>query len=327
MLKSELKFSKIIISLVATSECIFNGYTDLFIQNYFPHVLKETSCLKSDNLCDICSIPTCPYYQIIHDKNDKIEAGYLEYRPYPYIINASDKYLFFRGELLDINITIFGDYAKYLKNFISAFQKMGEIGFGDYKNKFQVSSVRDALTGDLLFGNNEIAQKQPKQMTILEYIGYKFGTTHINHGTNTENNQNVFARQILKNIQITFLTPTKLSNKIENIDAVKCDTLFEEAIERYTSLHLLYGDFRDEDTLGKNQVFTSNGDIEAKEKCRYIRPSQQNSDLLGILGTCRISNIDEKMFQLLKTLEILHIGKNASYGMGKVKIDNWILVK
>lgn len=327
MLKSELKFSKIIISLLSTREFILSDHIEVYLQKVFSQTLKEISCQKKENLCEQCNIPTCPFYQIFQDKNDKTESQ--EYRPYPYIINCSDKYLFFKSELFEISLTIFGDYIQYMPVFIKTFQKMGEKGIGNDSAKFQLFSVKDEISGEFLLIENELIHNSPKQIGIFEYIDSNFGKTVIQHDSPPQNDfaQNILVKNYLRNIQFTFLTPAILNKEQINIQNLSSNLLFEEAIERYTIMHLLYGDFKDGETLGRKQVFLSNSGIESVQKSKFSKTNQKYQQSKGILGICKISNIDEKMFQLLKTLEILHIGKNACYGMGKVKVDNWILVK
>ena len=94
------------------------------------------------------------------------------------------------------------------------------------------------------------------------------------------------------------------------------------AIERRIFImNCFEGTFRDE----TNQRISTEGHIPRlieesvrfEKKPRYSGAQDKKTCFYGITGTCRISDIDKHALILLLAGELLHIGKNTSFGFGR----------
>jgi CRISPR-associated endoribonuclease Cas6 len=62
-------------------------------------------------------------------------------------------------------------------------------------------------------------------------------------------------------------------------------------------------------------------DIEYKQLIRKSNRQKTKMNMDGIVGTIQVHNIDERSYQLLKLGELIGVGKQTVFGLGKIEIE------
>lgn len=310
ILKSKLKFVKLCVSLKAKEDCMLPEFTGSLLRGSFGHALKKSFCEEEARLCGSCGGSNlCGYFQIFESQDDSFKKIGYHYKPHPYIITPSLKNQFKVGDILQFEITLFGDSTKYLSYLIPAFKSMGTTGLGKDRKEFILLKVKDSLSGNLIYENDMQLDNQLKELSIQDYA----------QKSTFEPNQSSFT--------IKFLTPGRFAENGRVLKTIPGKMLMESIIRRYTTMHSFYGELSKEDTYLKNlDIHISANQISFKKWNRYSNRQERKVQQSGILGIYDISNITEKIFYLFKTMEILHIGKNTSFGLGKIKLISEKLV-
>jgi CRISPR-associated endoribonuclease Cas6 len=64
-----------------------------------------------------------------------------------------------------------------------------------------------------------------------------------------------------------------------------------------------------------------NKEINYKQLIRKSNRQKTKMNMDGIIGTIRVDNIDEKSYELLKLGEIIGVGKQTVFGLGKIEVE------
>jgi CRISPR-associated endoribonuclease Cas6 len=119
-------------------------------------------------------------------------------------------------------------------------------------------------------------------------------------------------------IMIKFITPIRIKkqNKFLRDDI--------ELIDILSSINRRYYDLINQDyqKLSVDNSFeVISKEIQYKELTRRSNRQKTTMNLGGLLGELKIKNIDQKTYELLKIAEVIGVGKQTVFGLGKIKIE------
>ena len=120
-------------------------------------------------------------------------------------------------------------------------------------------------------------------------------------------------------VKLEFLTPLRIkqNNQIErnNIDLLPL----------LSSINKLYYDISSQEYQRLNisndyKIISSH--LKYKKITRKSNRQKKLMDFGGLMGDMVISNIDKKSYELLKIGELIGVGKNRVFGLGKIKVED-----
>jgi CRISPR-associated endoribonuclease Cas6 len=158
-------------------------------------------------------------------------------------------------------------------------------------------------------------------------ITYKDFDIYVNDSNIIENNQIKLPKEyktefsldsFYSDIMIKFITPIRIKkqNKFLRDDIDLLDIL-SSINRRY--YQLVYGEHRRLSV--ENNFETISKEIQYKELTRKSNRQKTTMNLGGLLGELKIKDIDQKTYELLKIGEIIGVGKQTVFGLGKIKIE------
>ncbi|HMV45549.1 MAG TPA: CRISPR system precrRNA processing endoribonuclease RAMP protein Cas6 [Leptospiraceae bacterium] len=307
MLKSKLNFSKVRVFFEALEDCKLPRFSGSFLRGTFGHALKEAFCVMAHRNCAKCMVrDSCGYFQVFESQDEtKRQDGFL-YKPHPYILTPCLKNEFKKGEILEFSITIFGEAIRYMPYFIFSFQKMGEKGFGVERYKFNLTQIKDFYTGNSVYDGSLISSRNITELTIQEFASKLCPNP-------TQENLNYI---------LSFETPARFVENKKDVHILSPSILLDSMIRRYKTMHQFYGEFIDSDLeLGNLQLSPYKKQRYISWK-RYSNRQGRTLDQGGISGSYQVSLTEPKLALFLYCMEILHVGKSTTFGLGKVGIES-----
>ena len=120
-------------------------------------------------------------------------------------------------------------------------------------------------------------------------------------------------------VKIEFLTPLRIkqNNKIAKNSI--------DLLPLLSSINKLYYDIDNKEYQKLNistdyKIISSH--LEYKKITRKSNRQKKLMDFGGLVGDMIVSNIDKKTYELLKLGELIGIGKNRVFGLGKIKVED-----
>jgi CRISPR-associated endoribonuclease Cas6 len=216
-----------------------------------------------------------------------------------YIISCNDDRIEFKKyDTLSFNLKCFSQPNQLFPLLLASWRMAASEGFLGQKGDFKLLSVTDD-SGNLLFTFDDSKFKIPD---LIKY-SLCFETN----------------KQMVDKITLKFITPfrTKVDNSLtSSIKFTNVITSIVRRLEILTGKKLIISELID---ASRNIIETSSN-LYWRDQTRYSNRQHQKMKFGGIIGEVSFSGKLTPFLPLLKLAEIIHIGKQASFGLGQIKI-------
>lgn len=265
-------------------------------------MLLRANCIRDRNCgkCDFigeCIVRRTMYSQF-EKKPDFVTSG----ESVGYVLECENYEEEFReGDTLSFQLLLFGKTIAYFSQFVQAIYQFGTVGIGRDHSRYEIAYIRNTLGKDILNGNN-ICMELCRVLTLQDYVGYRL-----------EQNQKWENR-------IRFKTPVTLKYQGEFQQKLSLESVLPAVFRRVYMLDCFEGlkcEQMEWNELLPEVLEESSYPIHVY---RYSSTQNQKMSLKGIKGEMRLSTIPERLLPILLAGEILHIGKNTSFGFGRYRV-------
>ena len=273
------------------------------------HALLTMNCIRDEN-CDTCGFSEDCLVQRMMYPEMKIRPGFMTTKDSEgFVIECDDSREWFQaGDELKFNLLLFGRTIVYFNQYLQAFHYFGLQGIGGKHIRFQIARVTNT-TGEPLVEETSVYKERYKVKLVSDYVRYRLDSAEI--------------RKVVEGdcCRLVFQSPLTLKYQGEMQKSFCLEALLA-AIERRVYILNCYegnGDYNKDVEISTEEHLPVIVDEKAwPEKVpRYSGTQNSKVTFSGIRGWCDLKNIDETALALLLAGELLHVGKNTSFGFGK----------
>lgn len=279
----------------------FKGST---LRGAFGIVFKKIICINKEvSNCKECIISSkCVYKQIFEpdiikgDKKIEISPPFILEPPY------DEKTIYKKGDKFEFNCIIIGKVVDYFPYFLLTFKKIGEKGIGIKGNRGRYKLEKIKNSRRIIYdGKKDILKdfKRPVRFTFPQ----------------------------LKNNTLTlkFISPTRIKVDGKLIDNLPFPLFLKVLLRRIYILNKHYleeeNGFDYKKLLEKsNSIITVNSNFKWYDWQRFSYRQKTVMKLGGFTGEITYKGDLKEFLPFIKLGEIIHIGKNTSFGLGKYDI-------
>jgi len=295
------------------TDAVLPAYKGSTFRGAFGMALKRVVCVLKRQECPECLLKerclyTCVFETRLVSGNG---VGRNTALPHPFVLEPphTEKTAFQVGDRLDCVLILFGEINKSLPYIVYAFEQMGKFGLGKRINgnrgRFAVESIST--------GNGEIYRSETGRLQTS--------------GTWDELVPPAAAEGTDETVRLKVNLQTPLRLKFENrLQAeLPFHLLVRAALRRVSALFACYG--------GGEPKLDYKGLVQEAEKVRTVAndlrwfdwrrySNRQEHDMLmgGMIGKITYEGRLGRFLPLLETCAKVHIGKQTSFGLGKIKI-------
>lgn len=285
----------------------FKGST---FRGAFGGALKRVVCAVRERECSSCLLAgRCVYARTFElNPTSQDERARTAAVPHPYVIEPplTTETLFQAGESFDFSLLLFGEFNDYLPYFIYAFETMGESGIG----KAQSGKRSGFRLDSVLSGGDEIyshAARTLKKVTSRKNLSLSELPESAQTGT----------------LEVHLLTPLRLKSDNTFSRDLPFHILVRAALRRISSLFASHGEGEpDIDYRGlaaaAREVETLHSSLYWKEWERWSNRQECSMLMGGLQGSISYRGRVERFLPLLDLCRLLHLGKQTSFGLGKI---------
>ncbi|MCS6804233.1 MAG: CRISPR system precrRNA processing endoribonuclease RAMP protein Cas6 [Acidobacteriota bacterium] len=324
-------------------------YKGSTLRGAFGNALKRAVCIRRDLNCEICLVrPSCVYTQVFETLPPEGVAAFRGQKvaPHPYVLEPplEEKQQYAPGEPLTFGLTLIGRAIDYLPYIIFALDQAGQKGLGQRRGRFVLESVawRD---GD---GHERVIYESATQrlasgsfsMSAEEWIAHRHAQISSNLESSTlSNTAELHARTTggeseISNLQsshlrLVFLTPVRLQVQGDLQGGISFELLVRNLLRRMWQLTLVHGggelvlDHRAMIEQARS-VMTVRNELRWLDWERYSNRQQTKMKLGGLVGEVEYGFAGAAELGAFLPLvilgELLHVGKNTTFGLGKYEI-------
>jgi len=258
--------------------------------------------------------------------------------PHPFIIEPPEEEQQYYGpdDLLNFHVILIGKAIEYFPYFLFTFDELGRIGLGKGKGRYQLESAYSigARAEVLVYTGSE-----------RRFVGVGVPIAFEEVSRDVE--------EAVDRVEIEFLTPTRLKYGHKLTSHLEFHVLFRALLLRLSLLALCHGEggvlplptggtiearavaqyfYRDkqiEETRRQmiheaiesaKRIAIDRGDLHWRDWERYSARQDARMKLGGLVGRIRYSGPLNGFLPYLLLGEYVHVGKNTSFGLGKMKL-------
>ena len=267
-------------------------------------MLLMSNCIRDKN-CENCDFEEdCLVRRMMYPKMTIRPKFMTQQDSEGYVLECENRDEFFSaGDKLEFNLLLFGRTIVYFFQFLQAFYYLGMQGLGSERVPFRVLHVTNTKR-ELIVEDSNIYKEHLRILQLSEYVRYRLGKANI-HDSNT----------------LVFHSPLTMKYKGEVQEEFDPEAIMAAAERRLYILNCFEGRREDEDysrVLVQDHVPALVGQHTYMVKVpRFSGTHNKKVSFQGIRGHCTFSEMDDTARTLLIAGELIHIGKNTSFGFGR----------
>jgi hypothetical protein len=268
--------------------------------------MKRLVCpYKGKANCDGCLISAqCPYHLLIEKK---MEAPEIHESPKGYVFYSP----FVEGkQIRKIEVTLFGDCAKMVPVVTKAVFDGQQTGLGKGRNQYRIIEWREISPREGMHAlplDSEACFSMKGPFPLSDWV------------LHTESKQEI--------IEVLFETPLRLRRGGKYLSSMDWGFFSSIVIRRLESLNVL---FNAGTALGKENYSQLLGELAQidilsekmvwRDLSRYSSRQKTKVPLGGLVGQLKLKIENEMVYQYLKATSLVHAGKGATMGLGKITV-------
>ncbi len=291
---------------------IYKGST---FRGAFGITFRNAVCITKQPVCEGCMLKTnCSYFRVFETEMDLREVKYLtnvQKTPHPFIIDPPTDYKkdYKAGEILSLNLILFGDFADLLPYFVYTFIRMGQNGITTSRSRYKLLSVYS-----LDFENEKIkVYDHEREIVKTGFAPIELSPDFVEPVSNPEA------------IRLSFITPWRVQNEgniVHDPAKVNISLLFKSLLIRLTTLGAAFGDkklkFRE---INTDEILINENNLKFYELQRYSNRQSRKIYISGFTGSLLLTGNVSQIYPWLRIGEFVNIGKNTVFGLGKYILE------
>jgi len=285
----------------------------------FGAALKRVACFQRSRPPDSCAgcpvAHQCPYGYLFETRlppDSEVLRSSSEI-PHPFVIEPpeSPPPVYEPGSALELRFVLVGRGIAFLPYIVLAFERLGEVGMGRGRGRFQVEEVvaEHPLTGHwapVYRGGKPLACATDLTLSYEELAAACAGAN-------------------ADDLLVEFVTPTRLVADGRLVERPSFQQLVRAALRRISSLSYFHcGNRWEADFQGMvataERVETAATDLRWVDWERYSSRQETRMKLGGVVGSARYRGPVSVFLPLLLAAGVVHLGKACSFGNGKLRV-------
>lgn len=304
----QVRFIKLCFTITFLEDSILPVDKVSAIRGGMGEMLLSMNCVR-DRQCEICDFESeCIVQRTMYSKFQKKPEFVTTGGSIGYVLECENSREHFRkGDSLNFYLILFGKTIVYFNQFVQAFQEMGiRSGIGKHQARFCISGIRNTQGQPILDGNIMNMEKYIVH-SLYDYILWRA------KGGAAE-----------KKSEMIFETPLTLKYRNEFLQEFQLDVIINAVVRRIYMLDCfegiesnLYDRYKNREEAFPEFLWQNHKMVNV---CRYSTRKNGKMILKGIKGYALLPDLSEEALQILNVGELIHIGKNTSFGFGKYSI-------
>lgn len=268
-------------------------------------MLLRANCIRNRD-CEVCDfVEECVVQRTMYSKFDNKPEFITIGDSVGYVIECEDYREYYEaGDTLEFNLLLFGKTIVYFNQYLQALFALGQNGLGKEKARFVISQVTNTK-GHPLIDETDVYMKHYEVETIRNYVDYRM-------------------RQIARNgkpQRMVFMTPLTQKYQGEFLREFQMDAITKSIQRRLYMLNCFEG--KDTESF-YNEILEVPAIVSQKSNeikvARYSSRQDTKMMLKGIKGEIVLDEIPDELLELYLAGELIHIGKNTSFGFGRYRM-------
>lgn len=316
-------FGKYRFAIRLKDDAVLPYYKGSTFRGVLGHALRNVVCALRRQECSTCILRTNCTYAMVFETAHAVEqpkGARISSPPHPLVLEPplTRQTHFAKGDTLTCNLLLFGEINRNLPYFIYAFDQMGERGIGKKTAKGRSRFVLESVTS---IGSKEISvyREEEGQMRLPRHVDplkYEQFNSEEAAASRSQGDESTMSMEII--------TPLRIIARHAPVARLPFSVLMRSIIRRVTSLLNVYGNGEpDLDYSGlvaaAENITVAENSLQWLDWKRYSSRQDKKMFMGGLTGNITYQGCFSPFQPMLAMAEKVHIGKNSSFGLGKIQ--------
>lgn len=295
-----IPYIKLKIHLFFPEDSILPGDKVSALRGGMGEMLLRQNCIN-DRDCRNCDfMEPCIVYKTLYTQMKRKPAFMQGMDSIGYLIECENYQTEFQaGEGFFFYLVLFGNNIVYFGQYLQAFYQLGVAGIGGHMAQYHITDIKN-VEGASLLKKNQVFMSDYRPETVYDHV--------------LRRKKELDAKGCRK--ELIFHTPLTLKYQGEFIDEFRSEAVFQALFRRIMML-----DYFVEIYLEQPRQISYPLIRRQESAMRTIRRYSSTQDaeisLRGIVGKILFDDIPQEYIPYILAGELLHIGKNTSFGFGR----------
>lgn len=305
----QIRYIKLHFTVVLLTDAILPVDKVSALRGGMGEMLLRANCVR-DRTCKSCDFESeCIVRRTMYSKYEIVPRFVTTDDSVGYILECENYDEEFReGDSLRFQLILFGRTIVYFNQYMQAFYALGMEGIGKEHTRYRIQSVTNTQNEPLFSSNSAVYMKNYNVQTLDTYVMYRMNEI------NSLDCQN----------RLIFHTPATLKYQGKFLKSYNMEAIWNAILRRIYMLECFEGltyTVYDVEEL-KDIVLPDIVEQEMRSVSvqRYSSTQDRKMILSGIKGIVQLDLIPDQMLPFLIAGELMHIGKNTSFGFGRYRV-------
>lgn len=309
----QIPYQKFTLIIKAVDELRLPYYKGSTFRGGFGNMFRRIVCALKRQDCSDCMLKNrCIYAYVFEtpppENTSIMNMHKYEKIPHPFVIEPpEDNNRIYKPEkILNFNLILIGRAIDYLPYFIYTFDELGKSGIGKGRGKYKLLEVTLSNNNTIVYSENDklIRQSEPNLLEIPNFI----------------------PSDKVDIIALKFITPLRIRYNRNLAVKPEFHILIRNLLRRFSLLYYFHcgnriPSWNHKEIINHAQsVSIISSSLRWVDWERYSARQDRRMKLGGLVGEATYQGNLESFIPILKAGEILHAGKNTSFGLGRFKI-------
>ncbi len=277
------------------------------LRGAFGVALKRTVCVNPEGNCSGCAVKDDCIYRFLFEPESNTPR--IKNPPHPFItypLSLGGKSMR-RGSVYTFGFTVFGNAIGKLPYVVYSITQMGRLGVGKGKGRFEVKEIKKYISP-----KRRITIYSQKDGKLKEAPGLDVGSI-------------LSLRPVSDSLILEAITPIRMKLKGKLTHKIGLRDILLSIVRRFSTLSTLYGGgerdvFKDFDVDRVLDGVKDRPDFRWVDFKRFSKRQDAYMMMGGAMGRMIVEGKFESVYPILKVGELIHIGKNTSFGLGRYRV-------
>ncbi len=299
-----IRYIKLHFTIRFLEDSVAPKYKTSALRGGMGEMLLRANCIRNRE-CESCDFEReCLVRRILYSKMEIQPPFMTKGDSVGYVLECENYQTDFQaGDEIKFNLILFGKTIVYFSQILNAFYALGQMGLGRERSRFEIVSVTNTK-GTPILQNENVEMRYYQVETVEDYVNYRL-----------QKQQKTEAPFIIK-----FQSPLTLKYQGVYLKEFQMEALYEAIRRRIYMLDCFEGIEGEQENERPRLPEIVRQEHHQAEMPRYSNHQQNKMILRGIEGWIEIEEPSEDLKKLLLSGELIHIGKNTSFGFGRYRI-------
>jgi len=294
-----LDYHRLDFSIQFAKPVVFENFSVFLFRSLLGKELFRLICPFKKKICDSCSLRfKCAYSYVFESpvtKDNPILFG-RNFASHPFVM-STDVGVNKSTETLKLTMLLIGDAAEYIPIIFWSLIRAGQHGIFKARVPFKINAL--FINGQSAYDGEKLSMPKEKHCWTL----------------------NESPEQRKGQLFLEFLTPVRFKKDGRYIKQLSFEDVIQAALRRLEILSATYGSLEFKKIAFPQFVLEhEHGQMSWKDYDRWSARQKQKMRMGGSVGLLTASGVfSQTCLSLLEGAQLFHIGKNTSFGLGKIK--------